>query len=163
MPQLDTSTYSAQLFWLIVLFSILFLAIQFYFEPKIRGIFKRRELKLRKKIILAKQMKKEIEKIEQTICEKEQYAHDHMRSLTHDAEIESQKAILKKKQALSLLQTNTLKALEQELERNRDSFSASSKEEKMLTHLLAEKILGFSLCESVYEEAVQKISPSHAL
>lgn len=164
MPQLDTSTYGAQLFWLVVLFSILFASIQFYFEPKIRGIFRRRELKLRKKIILAKQMKKSIEKIERAIETKEQYAHDHIRSLIHDAEIASQKTLFERKQELSLLQGKVLKDLDRELEQNKNSFLSSTEEEKILTRLLTEKVLGFSLNESIYDEVVKrKDHPSYDL
>ncbi|MBC7987384.1 MAG: hypothetical protein H7X93_12070, partial [Sphingomonadaceae bacterium] len=38
MPQLDTSTFSAQIFWLLVAFLILFLVVRFGAAPKLTGM-----------------------------------------------------------------------------------------------------------------------------
>ena len=43
MPQLKPESFSSQVFWLILLFTILFLIIHFYFLPKLNEIRGKRE------------------------------------------------------------------------------------------------------------------------
>ncbi|MBM3611279.1 MAG: hypothetical protein FJX18_07175 [Alphaproteobacteria bacterium] len=156
MPQLDVSTYSSQLFWLALLFSFLFMMVHFYFAPKMKKIFRMRDLKFRKMIALSKQLKKEIEKMEEKIAQKEGYAHDHIRSIVHEAEIQSQREIFDHKHALSVVNHRLLKDFESELEEMQQGFLTSSKEEEDLTRLLLDKILGFPLSKNVYKEALNR-------
>ncbi len=47
MPQFEFSTYSSQIFWLLVCFSIFFAYVKFYFLPKLEGILNRRNNEIR--------------------------------------------------------------------------------------------------------------------
>ncbi len=46
MPQLDTSSYSLQLFWLVVTFSLLYLFVSRVFLPAMSGVIKHRSSKV---------------------------------------------------------------------------------------------------------------------
>ena len=154
MPQLDVSTYSGQLFWLGILFALLFIMVHFYFVPRMRRIFRIRDLNFRKKIAFTKQLKKEIDQVEKNITLKEKYAHDHIRSIIHEAELQSQQTLLDRKHALSVLQQGFLREFEKELEEVRESFLMSSKEEETLTRTLMKKIMDLPLPDAVYKEAL---------
>ena len=47
MPQFEFSTYSSQIFWLLVCFGIFFAYVKFYFLPKLEGILNRRNNEIR--------------------------------------------------------------------------------------------------------------------
>ncbi len=54
MPQLDVNTFPSQIFWLVLCFSILYIAISFWFVPKIESIQSVRARQIKRHIGKAK-------------------------------------------------------------------------------------------------------------
>lgn len=67
MPQLDPSSFFSQVFWLIIVFSILFALINFIFLPKIIKISSDRKGIVEKNIKISEENNKTIEKITRQI------------------------------------------------------------------------------------------------
>ena len=63
MPQLDTTLYIPQLFWLVVFFMLLFGAIYFFIEPRFQRIFHRRAAKINQKLKEIDSFKNETERL----------------------------------------------------------------------------------------------------
>ena len=61
MPQLDPSSFSSQIFWLIVVFSILFVLVNYVFMPKIIKVYADRKKIINENITTAEKNNKIIE------------------------------------------------------------------------------------------------------
>ncbi len=73
MPQLEIGFYPAQIFWLIISFSILFVAMKFWLLPPIEGMLKAREDKVKSILRQADKLSAKAERIEK---EYQQYVAD---------------------------------------------------------------------------------------
>ena len=67
MPQLDPTSYNSQIFWLVIVFSILFILINYIFLPKISNIKRNREDLINYNLNLAKENNIKIEKMNKEI------------------------------------------------------------------------------------------------
>jgi len=67
LPQFDSSKYSQQIFWLIIIFSILYAMMHFIVIPRIRDIKNDRKSSIHRTIEKTLKKTKEIEKIESDI------------------------------------------------------------------------------------------------
>ena len=63
MPQLDIAFYPAQIFWLIISFGILFLAMKYWLLPPLADVLEQREEKIKKILRQADKMSAEAERI----------------------------------------------------------------------------------------------------
>ena len=63
MPQLDPASFFSQVFWLIIVFSILFIFINFLFLPKIKNVGSRRANIIKENLINAEKNNKKIEEL----------------------------------------------------------------------------------------------------
>ena len=154
MPQLDPTTYTSQLFWLGVVFLLLYGIIRYYFTPKFQALFQARDGELEKKLAKAQNLKREAETAAQSLAEKVESSHRRAHRLVYDAEVASQKALLKEKHSLALYHTKELSKLEKNLEQIRTHFSTSINEEMDLTRLLFEKVTPLTLDEDDYKKAI---------
>ena len=68
MPQLDSSTFASQLFWLFISFFSLFAIAKFYIVPKVDGMFLSREHYVGFILEQAKEFAKEAEKIDSEVA-----------------------------------------------------------------------------------------------
>ena len=68
MPQLDSSTFASQLFWLFISFFSLFSIAKFYIVPKVDGVFLSRERYVSFILDQAKEFAKEAEKIDSEVA-----------------------------------------------------------------------------------------------
>ena len=73
MPQLDIAFYPAQIFWLIISFGILFLAMKYWLLPPLADVLDQREEKIKKILRQADKMSAEAERIGK---EYQQYVDD---------------------------------------------------------------------------------------
>ncbi|MDP2194057.1 MAG: hypothetical protein Q8K36_05985 [Alphaproteobacteria bacterium] len=113
MPQFDTTTYSSQIFWLIISGVLLYSFVKWFFVPRLEGIFKSRlnHLESEKKTI------QELEERLKAIEEKR----------THDIEHAEQQAFYKLKDMQTQLDSNAsaqLTALDQDLQKKVSAFEA---------------------------------------
>ena len=82
MPQLNPASFDSQIFWLIIIFSLLFLLVNYIFLPKISGIKRTRENLISYNLNLAEENNLKVKKI-----------NDEISILIHKSEIESEKLI----------------------------------------------------------------------
>ncbi|MBX9621171.1 MAG: hypothetical protein K2X28_03940 [Alphaproteobacteria bacterium] len=119
MPQLDTLTYSSQLFWLGVCFLALYLILAYVVLPKITRIFENREDTIEEKLNKASTYREQAENLradyEEILAQAKEKAHQHLKatSTTISATIAN-----KQKDFLDKL-SDRLHVAEQELYRSR--------------------------------------------
>ncbi|MBS0272245.1 MAG: hypothetical protein JSR85_06320 [Proteobacteria bacterium] len=87
MPQLDTSTFSSQLFWLVVCFLALYVILSYIALPKISRIFETREETIEEKINTASTYRERAEDLlanyEKTLAEAKDQAHQHYKNIAN--------------------------------------------------------------------------------
>lgn len=119
MPQLDTLTYSSQLFWLGVCFFALYLILAYVVLPKITRIFEKREDTIEEKLNKASTYREQAEDLradyEEILAQAKEKARQHLKvtSTTISATIAN-----KQKDLLDKL-NDRLHIAEQELYRSR--------------------------------------------
>ena len=119
MPQLNTLTYSSQLFWLGIFFLALYLILAYVILPKITRIFEVREETIEEKLNKASTYREQAEDLradyEEILAQAKEKAHQHLNStsLTISATIANQQ-----KDFLDKL-SDRLHVAEQELYRSR--------------------------------------------
>ena len=69
MPQLNPESFSSQIFWLIVFFLTLFLAIHFFFIPKLKKVRSERDETIEEYLSETKELNKQVEDIIKNIEE----------------------------------------------------------------------------------------------
>lgn len=97
MPQLDTTTFASQLFWLGICFLVLYFILSFSLVPKITGILENRNSVRQQKINQASIYREQAEGLlvdyERTLTQARKDAHEHYQSIvsTTNAAIEQKK------------------------------------------------------------------------
>jgi len=85
MPQLDTSTFPSQLFWLGVCFLTLYFILSFIAVPKITRVFERRDEAIAAQINKASTYREQAEDLladyEKTLADARDAAHQHAKSI----------------------------------------------------------------------------------
>ena len=135
MPQLDATTFSSQLFWLVICFLALYFILSYILVPKIAGVLENRETIREKKINQASLYREEAESLlmtyEQRLSEARQEAQHHYQFVTHETILDIGE---KKKEMLDKLQER-LHIAEQSLHRARIKANADM-------HTVAQEIAG---------------------
>lgn len=96
MPQLDTSTFPTQLFWLGICFITLYLILSYIAIPKITSVLKTREETIEEKINKASMYREQAEGLladyESNLAQAREAAHQRYKSVVHltSAEISQQ-------------------------------------------------------------------------
>ncbi len=143
MPQLNPESFSSQLFWLFIFFTILYISINNYFVPKIKRVKDSREETINGLILESKKINKSIEEIVEKID-----ADFNKQMKISDNEISD--AILKSKNKLEEKISDFEKNLESQKKSLSDELYKSKKkiEEKIpnisvtLSNQIFEKIMG---------------------
>ena len=110
MPQFDFGTFTSQIFWLAVVFTLLFLILSRNVLPKVSGILEQRQRRLDDDIAKAGALRKEAETVlaeyEKARAEAEARAQAAMRAVLEEttAEISTAHGELDRKQAKQLLE-----------------------------------------------------------
>lgn len=85
MPQLDTTTFSSQLFWLGISFVVLYCILAYFLVPKISGVLENRETIREKNINTASSYREEAEGLlveyEKLLAETRKEAHEKYQSV----------------------------------------------------------------------------------
>lgn len=115
MPQLDPSSFESQIFWLFIIFSVLFILINFFFLPELKIVRNERTNLIKENLEVADKNNNEIDKINEIINLKLQ-----------EAEHDCQKII-------KIQQLKQTKYFNQELEKQLNEFE--NKENKILKDL----------------------------
>ena len=159
MPQLDPTYWASQAFWLILIFTILYISISKFYLPKIKDNLDNRENKIKEDLENANKFKEQSEaKIKEydVILEnaKKEVAKIHFESKnTLDKNIQSKKVAMEKE-----IEKEILKAQEEITELKKNSISSIQSISGSIVSNIIENISGDKLNESSIKATVDDIS-----
>ena len=159
MPQLDPTYWASQAFWLILVFTILYISISKFYLPKIKDNLDNRENKIKEDLENANKFKEQSEaKIKEydVILEnaKKEVAKIHFESKnTLDKNIQSKKVAMEKE-----IEREILKAQEEITELKKNSISSIQSISGSIVSNIIENISGDKLNESSIKATVDDIS-----
>ena len=159
MPQLDPTYWASQAFWLILVFTILYLSIAKFYLPKIKNNLDDRENKIKEDLDSANQFKdlselklKEYEKIVEN--SKKEVTKIHLESKSKlDKDIRVKKDIMEKE-----IEAEIFKAQKEITELKKNSISDIQNISKDLAADIIENISGDKLNESSIKAAIEDVS-----
>ena len=159
MPQLDPKYWASQAFWLILVFTILYISIAKFYLPKIKNNLDNRENKIKDDIDEANKLKelseikfKEYEKILENA--KKEVIKIHIESKnTLDKDIQSKKIKIEKE-----IENEILTAQKEIIKLKKESLSDINKISEDITSMIIENISGEKLNKSNIKAVVEDIS-----
>ena len=159
MPQLDPTYWASQVFWLIVVFTILYISIAKFYLPKIKNNLDNRENKIKEDLDSAKKSKdlseikfKEYEKI--LVDSKKEVIKIHIESKNKlDKDIQNKKKIIEKE-----IENEIIKAQKEINELKKNSISSIQSISIDLASNIIENISGDKLNESSIKATVEDFS-----
>ena len=159
MPQLDPTYWASQGFWLILIFTILYISISKFYLPKIKDNLDNRENKIKEDLENANKFKEQSEaklKEYEIILEnaKKEVSKIHFESKNIlDKEIQSKKDMIEKD-----IEKELVKAQKDITELKKNSISSIQKISVNIAANIIENISGEKLNESSIKAAVEEIS-----
>ena len=159
MPQLDPTYWASQGFWLILIFTILYISISKFYLPKIKDNLDNRENKIKEDLENANKFKEQSEaklKEYEIILEnaKKEVSKIHFESKNIlDKEIQSKKDMIEKE-----IEKELVKAQKDITELKKNSISSIQKISEDIAANIIENISGEKLNESSIKAAVEDIS-----
>jgi len=159
MPQLDPTYWASQVFWLIVVFTILYISVAKFYLPKIKSNLDNRENKIKEDLESANKFKelselklKEYEKILED--SKKEVARIHIESKNKlDKDIQLKKNVMDKE-----IENEIIKAQKEIAELKKNSISDIQSISKGIASNIIENISGDKLNESSVTAAVEDVS-----
>ena len=162
MPQLDPTYWASQAFWLILVFSILYISIAKFYLPKIKNNLDDRDNKIKDDLDAANKFKELSElKFEEykKIIEnsKKEVIKIHLESKHKlDKDIQTKKDMIEKE-----IETEITKAQKEIAELKKNSISDIQNISKDLASNIIENISGDKLNESSIKAAVENVSKNY--
>ena len=159
MPQLDPKYWASQAFWLILIFSILYVSISKFYLPKIKNNLDDRENKIKEDLENANKFKEESEakiKEYELILEntKKEVNKIHLESKNLlDKDIQSKKDAMEKE-----IEKEISKAQKEIIELKKNSISSIQNISENIASSIIENISGGKLNENSIKAAVEEIS-----
>ena len=159
MPQLDPKYWASQAFWLILVFSILYISISKFYLPKIKGNLDNRENKIKEDLDNANKFKNESEtklKEYETIIDnaKKEIIKIHLDSKNIlDKEIQSKKNVIERE-----IEKEISKAQKEIIELKKDSIDSIHKISSEIASNLIQNISGDKLNDSSVKAVVEDVS-----
>ena len=159
MPQLDPKYWASQAFWLILVFTILYISISKFYLPKIKNNLEDRENKIKKDIDDANKFKelsetrlKEYERILENA--KREVIKIHLESKnTLDKDIHTKKETIEKE-----IEKEISKAQKEIIELKKNSISDIQKISENIAASIIENISGDKLNESSIKATIEDVS-----
>ena len=159
MPQLDPTYWASQAFWLILVFTILYISIAKFYLPKIKNNLDNRENKIKEDLDAANKFKdlselklKEYEKILED--SKKEVVKIQIESKNKlDKDIQAKKEIMEKE-----IVNEITKAQKEIIELKKNSISDIQSISKDMASNIIERISGDKLSESSITAAVEDVS-----
>ena len=159
MPQLDSTYWASQVFWLILVFTILYISISKFYLPKIKDNLDNRENKIKEDLENANKFKEESEaklRDYNLILEKakKEVLKIHFESKsTLDKDIQSKKVSMEKE-----IEKEILKAQKEISELKKNSISSIQIISESIVSNIIENISGDKLNESSIKATVEDVS-----
>ena len=159
MPQLDPTYWASQIFWLILVFSILYLSISKLYLPKIKDNLESRENKIKEDLESANKFK---DLSEEKLKEYEIILGDAKKEVAK-IHLETKKSLNKniqlKKEAMEKeINSEINKAQKEIIELKKNSILSIQKISENITHSIIENITGDKINESNVKAIVEDIS-----
>ena len=159
MPQLDPTYWASQAFWLILIFTILYISIARFYLPKIKNNLDNRENKIKDDLDAANKFKelsefklKEYEEILEN--SKKEVIKIHIESKNKlDKDIHTKKDVMDKE-----IEVEIIKAQKDIIELKKNSISDIQKISKDLASNIIENISGDKLNESSIKATVEDVA-----
>jgi F-type H+-transporting ATPase subunit b len=141
LPQFDSSKYSQQIFWLIIIFGILFVVINFNIVPQFRRIKNDRHNKISSQIESALKIRKNIEKVDSQILNIKNKVKSQILEIENNAVKKSNELFNKKNLDFLKEKKDTQNDFNQKIESIHSNFN-SAKEDNLgqLTELILQKL-----------------------
>ena len=159
MPQLDPTYWASQAFWLVLVFSILYISIANFYLPKIKKNLDDRENKIKEDLDEANSMKNLSEK---KFHEYELILENSKKEVTKillESKTTLNKDIQNKKDAMEKeIENEISKAQKEILELKKSSINSINNISQEITSNIIEKMSGDKLNESSVKAAVEDIS-----
>ena len=159
MPQLDPKYWASQAFWLILVFTILYISIAKFYLPKIKNNLDNRENRIKDDLDDANKFKelsesklKEYEKILENAKKEVSKIHFESKNIL-DKEIQSKKDMIEKE-----IEKELVKAQKDIIELKKNSISSIQKISENIAANIIENISGEKLNESSIKAVVDDIS-----
>jgi F-type H+-transporting ATPase subunit b len=161
MPQLDPKYWASQAFWLVIIFSSLYLSIAKLFIPKIKNSLESRENKIKEDLDEAKSLKDEAEakqnKYQITIDEAKKDVLKILFENKNKLDLDIQK---KKKAFEKKIEEEIQKASKEILDFKNNSIKDIDKISEEIAAQIIEDISGVKLNESSVKAAILEVSKS---
>ena len=159
MPQLDPKYWASQAFWLILVFSILYISIAKFYLPKIKDNLDDRENKIKEDLDAANKFKdlselkfKEYEKILED--SKKEVLKIHLDSKNKlDKDIQEKKQVIEKE-----IEIEISKAQKEIIDLKKNSINSINSISQEIASNIIEKMSGDKLNESSVKAAVEDVS-----
>ena len=159
MPQLDPKYWASQAFWLIIVFTILYISISKFYLPKIKNNLDNRENRIKDDLDDANRFKelsetklKEYEKILENAKKEVVKIHIESKNLL-DKDIQAKKDVIEKE-----IEKEILKAQKEISDLKKNSISDIQKISENIASNIIEKISGDKLNESSIKAAIEDVS-----
>ena len=159
MPQLDPKYWASQAFWLILVFTILYIFIAKFYLPKIKNNLDNRENRIKDDLEDASKFKelsesklKEYEKILEEAKKEVIKIHTESKNLL-DKDIQSKKELIEKE-----IEKEITKAQKEIIDLKKNSIFSIQKISENIASNIIEKISGDKLNDSSIKAAVEDIS-----
>jgi F-type H+-transporting ATPase subunit b len=162
MPQLDPTYWASQAFWLILVFTILYISIAKLYLPKIKNNLDDRENKIKEDLDAASKFKdlselklKEYKKILED--SKKEVAKVYLESKNKlDKDIQAKKSVMEKE-----IENEIIKAQKEVIELKKNSISDIQNISRDIALNIIENISGDKLNESSIKAAVEDVSKNN--
>ena len=162
MPQLDPTYWASQAFWLILVFTILYISVAKFYLPKIKNNLDDRENKIKEDLDTANKFNelsesklKEYEKILED--SKKEVIKIHLDSKNElDKDIQAKKKIMEKE-----IESEITKAQKEIVELKKNSISDIQNISKDIASNIIENISGEKLNESSIKAAIEDVSKNN--
>ena len=159
MPQLDPKYWASQAFWLILVFTILYVSISKFYLPKIKNNLDNRENKIKEELENANKFKQQSEariKEFEVILEK---AKKEVYKIHLESKNILNKDIQSKKEAMEKeIEKDILKAQKEILELKKNSVSSIQNISENIASNIIQKLSGDKLNESSIKAAIESVS-----
>ncbi len=159
MPQLDPTYWASQAFWLILVFTILYIAISKIYLPKIKGNLDNRENKIKEDLDNANKFKdqsesklKEYELIIENAKKEVSKIHIESKNILNK-DIQSKKETIEKE-----IEKEILKAQKEILELKKNSISSIQNISENIAANIIENISGDKLNDSSIKATIEDVS-----
>lgn len=141
MPQLDTTYFASQIFWLCIFFTIFYLSVKYLILPRIESIIKARILVTKDSEKLAEEFAKEIEEIKNAHKARAEEVRDYVKKMQLDSKKKYESFSQKANEELQNKLSEKMIESEKKIEKFAKDFHKSKDSADLITEI-ASKVIG---------------------